>query len=107
MEQTEQKTQHTPGPWEYEPSPGTGCIYGKERNEHITICDPHAVGCSTADDVAEANARLIAAAPNLLAACKAIDAKQQDPSIFRLPGNCQEMTDLRAAIAKAEPLKAI
>uniref|UniRef100_A0A6M3LIL1 Uncharacterized protein n=1 Tax=viral metagenome TaxID=1070528 RepID=A0A6M3LIL1_9ZZZZ len=40
--------------------------------------------------------------PRLLDACKAIDAKQADESIFRLPNNCPELIQMRAAIAEAE-----
>lgn len=54
------KVTHTPGPWHE----NDGFIYGD--NPPLIVCDPH---CDVADhDEREANARLIASAPDLLEA---------------------------------------
>jgi hypothetical protein len=91
------RSDHTPGPWEYESQ------------------DPHALGKITSDDgtlvaevhgdwdddhSTEANARLIAAAPDLLAACKLaverleVCSYQGDEDSF--------VEEIAAAIARAE-----
>ncbi len=63
-------TPHTPGPWHV-------LVYVNEKDEQFP---PHIVGlidnysvadCCTAEDIDQANGRLIAAAPDLLEACKA------------------------------------
>ena len=77
---------HTPGPWtvHYEPNardePGATFVL-LEANDRF--------------DTNEANARLIAAAPELLAALKAIDASPACPSK-------KKREQVRAAVAKAE-----
>lgn len=98
---------HTPGPWRI-------CHGGTQRSRTtIRIITPkgnlsrNAVASInlTIGDLtgsSHANALLIAAAPDLLAACKAVLAKQSDASIFRLPDNCDAMKKIRTAIAKAE-----
>ena len=66
-------SKHTPGPWEF--SSATGDIVDtKERticiindNEEDEIC------CETCGGSWRANAQLIAAAPELLAACKTVE----------------------------------
>lgn len=62
---TERK--HTPGPWAAEPMTGRGA-WIKAENGTWT-----ALSCGDTDLEAEANARLIAAAPELLAAVKALE----------------------------------
>lgn len=67
---------HTPGPWKLSEE-DTG------MNDSGTILDPYGHVIVTdvygrTDDEAEANARLIAAAPDLLAACKLILAGEAD-----------------------------
>ncbi len=98
--------EHTPGPWEKYPSApghkelvlsraGNGCL--------VASCDP---GC-TPD--AAANAKLIAAAPDLLAACKVArgvcDESMGDTDLLHTeddsPAACA-CRMLSAAIAKAE-----
>lgn len=92
-------TKHTPGPWNLSANED-GRTYVEASND-------------TADDIAAllmdhdqqqnaANARLIAAAPDLLAACKAILARfELEPAGSVFPAAALQ-TDLRAAIAKAE-----
>jgi hypothetical protein len=97
---------HTPGPWAYRPAPWDD--WGVVRAGGSFICqarDPK-VGDPDLDlhrrsgtDPWEANARLIAAAPDLLLAAKAIiytDERGQGV------GYAEAMTALAAAIAKAE-----
>ena len=55
-------TKHTPGPWN-----GLSGLIASEKGDHI------ATVWLTQDDNLEANARLIAAAPELLEACEAAD----------------------------------
>ncbi len=103
-------TAHTPGPWrnDFRPSTGFGCGYGKSQiiaGNDVPIAGVAAVepehGPMHRNDVLsvetfetlEANARLMAAAPDLLAACKAA----RGPA--RMDNNAFEK--LSAAIAKA------
>lgn len=92
---------HTPGPWVAVPqSDGSAmvaheCATGKQLNPKGLRLVAHVMarGKSLLED--EANARLIAAAPELLAvACKALDAWTGD-------GPPIDLDELRAAIAKA------
>lgn len=99
---------HTPGPWTYK----RFCVHA----QGIRISQSGYVGaasCSAemaADQERIANARLISAAPDLLAACKEIIAKMD--SLGDYPANLiepetdrvfaeYEFDDMRAAIAKA------
>ena len=54
---------HTPGPWKAQEFAGAVNVWGKQKGKAV------AYYCLTPDD-----ARLIAAAPDLLAACKAVEA---------------------------------
>lgn len=88
-------TKHTPGPWTIE-IPSNGCdryiIHGKSFEE---IC----ATCLDTEHEMQANARLIAAAPELLEACRlalgAFEANRID-----MQQNAERK--LNAAIAKAE-----
>ena len=86
---------HTPGPWKIEMRTRSGEFV---RTTHITGTDGSHLAnvgpCSI-----DANARLIAAAPDLLAALEDI-VYLADTSDFYLPRNW--LADARAAIAKAE-----
>ena len=90
---------HTPGPWivrSYIDMQHPSCL-GDDDNRHMIISEggqglAHTVGLNTETDVV--NARLIAAAPDLLAACKAT----LPPLEQRQPWHVM----LEAAIAKAE-----
>ena len=89
-------TQHTPGPWRAEPwtcHAATSIL--ADGNRLIADCaaiDGYSVN-------ALPNARLIAAAPDLLTALKAL-FEQCSPEIPGSPGSPLELA--RAAIAKAE-----
>jgi hypothetical protein len=106
-EPTMSETKHTPGPWKV-------CQLGGEKGWHVYFelgrgtapgfsctADLFAKAIATAADYgdeARANARLIAAAPDLLAAAKVIAsfAVSWEPLT---PGDIRQLTD---AIAKAE-----
>ena len=88
------KTKHTPGPWSVDPELPHRVI----DDEHNTICDTaQGFGWTTA----HANARLIAAAPELFDACKKAVAALD--SLVPGRGGCGDAYDaLFSAIAKAE-----
>lgn len=95
-----QKAQgHTPGPWavlndgddEYAPVVG---IEGGKRIADVYQC--------RTDSEATANARLIAAAPELLAALKLTERWMMSPSIPEGARHAMPIHDVRDAIAKAE-----
>ncbi len=84
---------HTPGPWRperREPFVGNGKVSWYVDAQHTTVAR-----VSTPSRHAEANARLIAAAPELLTACVAALAHHQG-------GHSEIGQALRAAIDKAE-----
>lgn len=83
-----QQPEHTPGPWTYGDDGISGCSFVPEPP---TADTPHGLGLRL-----EADARLIAAAPDLLAALRAIcEAGDAIEVMNALP-------TARAAIAKAE-----
>ena len=102
-------TTHTPGPWE----PHRGVIGG---GNSLRVCKPDATksrGCFSVAEAetigiprrqAEANARLIAAAPDLLAACKSAlfwgGKPQGSTGSQGLP--VETLQELESAIGKAE-----
>ncbi len=87
------KTQHTPGPWKVS-GKNPPMIYARAGLDIVAQCD--SAGEMTRDQEA-ANARLIAAAPDLLAALLALlsDKYLADPI------NADRMAGAKAAIAKA------
>lgn len=91
------KNGHTPGPWHVTP---IGSERYVEANGPELICDMQRNDCENPEQVArcDANARLISAAPELLAACKAFLTKA---------GSVERRMEIhdqaRAAIAKATP----
>lgn len=94
-------TQHTPGPW-------TVPIKRVSHNQGFAIM---AGGVRVADTIedhsavdAEANAHLISAAPDLLAACRAVVEWAEESG--RMESNAKDeqlWQQILAAIAKAEP----
>lgn len=87
-------TQHTPGPWNYSgPCEITG-RYSIFHNGPLAYC----ADTTAKPGDGEANARLIAAAPDLLAALQNVAAcfDANDPDSM-----ANAMADARAAIAKA------
>ena len=95
-------SKHTPGPWvagkvpqnPYPDPPGDKWSIQAASAWWIADVYPFAGGCQD-DSETQANARLIAAAPDLLAACKTVSEH-----VGRECRACQET--LLAAIAKAE-----
>ena len=85
---------HTPGPWEVERRWSNGCeicpiIASKSKWIADVVGAPHLGFSDTID-----NARLIAAAPDLVEACEAIIARGAD--------DYSGMKAVRAAVAKAK-----
>jgi hypothetical protein len=85
---------HTPGPWTY--PGGTGNLIGGP--DRLRVADLG--GLERSPDERQANARLISAAPDLLAALMEMDAncenRQDEPFVKYVRDTC------RAAILKAE-----
>ena len=87
---------HTPGPWTY--PGGTGNFVGGP--DRLRIADLG--GLERSPEERQANARLIAAAPDLLAACKSVLDSVPFAS-YRGDGELEECeARLRFAILKAE-----
>ena len=103
-------SEHTPGPW---------LVYDllimSENADKTTICDVSHFGSNDNED--HANARLIATAPELLAACEALIRRYEydhltypppgegffiKPNPYDLDHDCPEITRARAAIAKVK-----
>lgn len=95
---------NTPGPWKVSVSPSllkTRCIVREERqgtrllSRHVATVSVHGP-----DGENEANAHLLAAAPDLLAACKqAVEFLDNGPGGTGMDAACVRV---RAAIAKAQ-----
>ena len=114
------EAKHTPGPWRTEPDGlyvlATNGQYsdGEERTLMVAKVERHRPGSADRlpmDPEREANYSLIAAAPDLLAACEALVFEQQyyehhTQQPGRMPGNNSEkfmavVVMAQAAIAKA------
>ncbi len=89
---------HTPGPWMATRSlHDSRVVICTEHGHRIDVASTYAGGCGVP---VEANARLIAAAPELYMALKVIvDCMPKDGGMVRLDGD--ELAAARAAIAKA------
>jgi hypothetical protein len=95
------ESKHTPGPWNAEPMTGRGAWVKGSSGEWA------ALSCGDTDTTAEANARLIAAAPELLEALNKIISRHSE---LVCSGDCgfwdvedeEKMKLARSAIAKAE-----
>lgn len=98
---------HTPGPWATKPTASLGpqyAVYPEESGRDVALVYDH-------DEHTEANARLIAAAPGLLEACKRLltaiernglkNAHLIDTEFGMVPAIARELTIARAAIARA------
>jgi hypothetical protein len=96
---------HTPGPWTYEGDHTHRQfnirMLGRDAQHICTVNNlpPHVLA-NREQSTAEANARLIAAAPDLLAALVELDAWAMNESGADYPNGTFEV--VRAAIAKAE-----
>ena len=90
-------SEHTKGPWTLAPfGRGVDVISDDDCGPRI-IAECKARNGSELESC-EANARLIAAAPSLLAACKAAKARMLNGG-----NNADTLRMVRAAIAKAQP----
>ena len=95
-------TEHTPGPWSYRSLPkdnrDLNRVYWVDGPDHSHIADIFSTG-----DMAEANAALIAAAPDLLEALIELlgHAVEQYPH-YGSPRGQEEIIRAREAIAKAK-----
>jgi len=96
------QTQHTPGPWEYvgntppKNAREEGYVYGW----YVTCADDRHISVEgRTGDEAEANARLIAAAPDMLEALESLVATID--FVYRVKQEGDTMDAARKAIAKA------
>lgn len=99
--------EHTPGPWSFEDRMEGGMIRADDPNrpgKRFLVCKIGPTHRSHADaQMALANSYLIAAAPELLEACKLAVFRPENPApgdLVRL--SAQTRDALNAAIAKAE-----
>lgn len=102
-------SKHTEGPWAYWSYQRSGRVFAIETADHrhgiagIRSTDTASSGLSM--DEHEANARLIAAAPDLLQACKAAVAGLSWESVAKALGHgdrAKLVAFIQAAINKAE-----
>jgi hypothetical protein len=98
---------HTPGPWNYAGPSDIGrdsySIYGSGPSNAVMVSMAYTAGPSDYGDAAEANARLIASAPELLEACEVASRFFEENDDFTdgeypIPGF---ILDMRIAIKKA------
>lgn len=99
-----EKVKHTPGPWTLEGEDQFARVLSPDG---YTIAESDHIHCADLDDAAQmhvANMRLIAAAPDLLAACKAMLRIVIQVTVGIVAGvNFHEVVnDAVAAIDKAE-----
>ncbi len=74
------QSNHTPGPWDFEAEPGYGVYVGNDDgNVAEVLCDQVRI----TDPIAIANARLIAAAPDLLEALEALVERGTDSPLHQ------------------------
>ena len=100
-------SKHTPGPWVHDTrgyrhadvkaadGRNIACTWGVNNQPKTKDA------CEAQKQIARANARLIAAAPELLEALKAIVKSLADQDDEGMIEHAQQMIDARAAIAKA------
>lgn len=91
---------HTPGPWQYSFEGGTVAFIVEA--DGTTVAKISTTENSTAHSALPANARLIAAAPDMLEALEAIVKSLADHDDEGMIEHAQQMIDARAAIAKAK-----
>lgn len=111
-------SKHTPGPWTYQPARNYEGFSIAPRGTLPTLAavqmphgNPRLINITAFNfpGETEANARLIAAAPDLLAACKRafalIDDEENNKQIVQMSGSFGLWGALLAAIEKAEGVK--
>lgn len=96
---------HTPGPWKIETAPNR---FGKDFTGVSTVCDfghdqwANLALCANNGMNGDANARLIAAAPDLLEALKYAERMLDSYKTTHVGVHHAALEKARAAIAKAE-----
>lgn len=93
--------QHTPGPWAVRPNGANSSPFGIEDAEQNHIASA-IFEMTNGIEGARANARLIAAAPDMLAALKRLWELGQEPYPEVERETADALADARNAIAKAE-----
>ena len=96
---------HTPGPWAVEDSIDGPIVYSEKTEVIISDCKNFAVPSGSIHEQCSANARLIAAAPDLLDALEAMLAHTAciDPTQGYIPeDDFSAVKQARAAISKAK-----
>jgi len=89
---------HTPGPWEREKGAGRGAWIKGRSGEWA------ALACGGNDETAEANARMIAAAPDLLDVARLTlrtILDEAERTGYETPADTMLVAELEAVIAKA------
>lgn len=89
-------THHTPGPWGIKVEPDMFIITAPRLEYASEIC-----ACPNSNAIDMRNARLIAAAPDLLNALEALIRHYELPASQRLCASGDLWNDARAAIAKS------
>jgi hypothetical protein len=91
---------HTPGPWEASMGDdGRHCVVSPPLESKVTPWFTAIVQCAD-DEIEAANAALIAAAPDLLAALESAAASlEQFVRLKAIPANNQGLRDARAALS--------
>lgn len=97
-------SKHTPGPWRHHSPAGSqhsigGYVNASDDRQQPAIC--HVMGSEFSSAETQANAALIAAAPELLAAASALISLLMHPSL-EADETIPEIADMQAAIKKAE-----
>ena len=104
------QSKHTPGPWfagliplDEKPDNGDDPLFvhvgDANGDDRLDICTVH--NWTITEGVREANARLIAAAPNLLEALEALVSELSGRDLAAIGFNRKRLEAARAAIAKA------
>jgi hypothetical protein len=96
------KTNHTPGPWNVEENSSPPLIWGNDYEKPIAEVELHRSYASYGDGEAQANAQLIAAAPELLDACMVALGILDTGTYAAAWVRHDAAKQLRAAIAKAK-----
>lgn len=97
---------HTPGPWEYVRDEDGSFDVCQQTGAPITtwssdVCRVYQINGTQPEDVAEANARLIAAAPELLEALELLVEDFTEQGDYEDYERLKSVIKTRAAIAKA------
>ena len=95
------KTEHTPGPWSYYAGEAQPNPYWRNYRLYVGERLVAEIGCTNAVGDGDANARLIAAAPELLAALTALVGHADLGEVDLEPEEQAALASARAAIEKA------